>query len=79
MDLAIDLARSVFGHRWDLWLVILSALLLAWFELRARARRLQGFHAWWLPKESRAATRSPRRAADPAPTSPKPAIGRRRS
>jgi hypothetical protein len=77
MDVVIDIARSVFGHRWDMWLVILSALVLAWFELRARARRLQGFHAWWLPKESRAATRSPRRAADQAANSPKPAARRR--
>jgi hypothetical protein len=58
MDELVDIARWALGARWDLWLVIIGALLLAWFDQRGHLEDLRGYHAWWSLQIRKAATKA---------------------
>jgi hypothetical protein len=66
MDVVADIARKLLGSRWELWLVIFSALVAAWLEQRGHLDDLRGYHAWWSIQIRRAATKARRRKANPS-------------
>jgi hypothetical protein len=55
----IDMVRGMYDHRFDLWLVVILGLVVAWMERGGLKRRLQGEHfdAWWFFRLPRAHTR----------------------
>ena len=63
MDALINMARSLQGRSWELWVVIFSALLAAWLEQRGHLQDLRSYHAWWSLQIRRAATKARRAKA----------------
>ena len=48
MDDWTHLLRWAYDLRLEVWVVVASALLLAWLHRNAKARELKNYDAWWL-------------------------------
>jgi hypothetical protein len=62
----ILLAHWAYDFRLEVWVVVVSALLLAWLHRNVKARELKDYDAWWLDQARRdrkpwPSFRSPRR------------------